>query len=184
MENAHNILVGKLERKIPLGRPRRGWEYNINTKKTENFLTNWATITFSMRNLLHWITVHRDILTNIFPHEGTGLEDLTFHVVEDVKCIPGHNRRSDLKLSCRSPLPAINIFVILSSEEEWISTEGNGGVNACRSTCKPTSWLKIFVFSKTIKQATTSTFQWVITVDFFLARFAPARVILNLTELN
>jgi hypothetical protein len=27
--NAHKILVGKPERKRPLGRPRRGWEDNI-----------------------------------------------------------------------------------------------------------------------------------------------------------
>jgi hypothetical protein len=27
--NAYRILVGKLEGKKPLGRPRRGWVYNI-----------------------------------------------------------------------------------------------------------------------------------------------------------
>jgi len=29
MRNAYNILVGKPERKRPLGKPRRRWEYNI-----------------------------------------------------------------------------------------------------------------------------------------------------------
>jgi hypothetical protein len=29
MKNAYRILVGKPERKRPLGRPRRGWENNI-----------------------------------------------------------------------------------------------------------------------------------------------------------
>jgi hypothetical protein len=29
MKNAYNILVGKPEGKIPLGRPRRRWEDNI-----------------------------------------------------------------------------------------------------------------------------------------------------------
>jgi hypothetical protein len=29
MRNAHNILVGKPERKRPLGRPRHKWEDNI-----------------------------------------------------------------------------------------------------------------------------------------------------------
>jgi hypothetical protein len=29
MRNAYNILVGKPERKIPLGRPRNRWEDNI-----------------------------------------------------------------------------------------------------------------------------------------------------------
>jgi hypothetical protein len=29
MRNAYNILVGKPERKIPLRRPRRRWEYYI-----------------------------------------------------------------------------------------------------------------------------------------------------------
>jgi hypothetical protein len=30
MRNAYNILVGKLERKRPLGRLRRRWKDNIN----------------------------------------------------------------------------------------------------------------------------------------------------------
>jgi hypothetical protein len=29
MRNAYEIQVGKLERKIPLRRPRHGWKYNV-----------------------------------------------------------------------------------------------------------------------------------------------------------
>jgi hypothetical protein len=29
MRNAYNIFVGKLEGKMPLGKPRRAWEDNI-----------------------------------------------------------------------------------------------------------------------------------------------------------
>jgi hypothetical protein len=35
MRNAYNIFVGKLERKRPLGRPRRRWEENIRTDLKE-----------------------------------------------------------------------------------------------------------------------------------------------------
>jgi hypothetical protein len=35
IRNAYNILVGKLEGKKPLGRPRRGWEDNIRMDRRE-----------------------------------------------------------------------------------------------------------------------------------------------------
>jgi hypothetical protein len=35
MRNAYEILVGKLEGKIPLGRPRRKWVGNIRMELTE-----------------------------------------------------------------------------------------------------------------------------------------------------
>jgi hypothetical protein len=38
MRNAHKIVVGKPERKRPLGRPRRRWEDNIKTDHRE---TGW-----------------------------------------------------------------------------------------------------------------------------------------------
>jgi hypothetical protein len=33
--NAYNILVGKPERKMPLGRPRRRWVYNMKMNLRE-----------------------------------------------------------------------------------------------------------------------------------------------------
>jgi hypothetical protein len=33
--NAYRVLVGKPERKRPLGRPRRRWEYNIKVEFRE-----------------------------------------------------------------------------------------------------------------------------------------------------
>jgi hypothetical protein len=35
MRNAYKILVGKTERKRPLGKPRRRWEDNIRKELTE-----------------------------------------------------------------------------------------------------------------------------------------------------
>jgi len=35
VDNAYEILVGKPERKRPLGRPRRRWEENIKTNPKE-----------------------------------------------------------------------------------------------------------------------------------------------------
>jgi hypothetical protein len=35
MRNTYNILIGKRERKRPLGRPRRRWEHNIKMNLRE-----------------------------------------------------------------------------------------------------------------------------------------------------
>ena len=39
----HRVLVGKLEGKMPLGRPRRGWEDNINPLMTKLYLSDLKT---------------------------------------------------------------------------------------------------------------------------------------------
>jgi hypothetical protein len=42
MRNARNILVGKCERKIPVWRPRRRWEYNIRMDLGEVWWGVWT----------------------------------------------------------------------------------------------------------------------------------------------
>lgn len=153
------------------------------TKRRDNFLNNWATTTFSTWTLLHSITVQ------IFSQISEGLEGLNFHVVYNVKLIPGHNHGSDLRVSCWPPLPAaINTSFIVSSEDEWISTEEDGAINIYSTTCRPTSWLKGYVFFlhlyNAIKQPTIFTFKRVFHFRLFLLTVAPAGVILNPTELN
>jgi hypothetical protein len=46
LRNSHGILVGKPERKRPLGRPRRRWEDNIRKDLREAGLTgvNWVNL--------------------------------------------------------------------------------------------------------------------------------------------
>jgi hypothetical protein len=41
MRNAYNVLVGKIERKRPLGRPRNRWEDNIRMDLME---TGWCEL--------------------------------------------------------------------------------------------------------------------------------------------
>jgi hypothetical protein len=49
MRNAYNILVGKLEGKRPIGRPRRRWDDNIRMDLRE---IGWEGV--------HWMHVSQD----------------------------------------------------------------------------------------------------------------------------
>jgi hypothetical protein len=58
----YRVLVGRLEGKRPLGRPRRRWEDNIKMDVGEvgtgsrNFLTSCKPVSFSRSSLLHEVS--------------------------------------------------------------------------------------------------------------------------------
>jgi hypothetical protein len=56
MRNGYTILVGKLEVKKPLGRPRRRWEDNIRMELKEVSCEVWTSF------IWHWIGINGGLL--------------------------------------------------------------------------------------------------------------------------
>jgi hypothetical protein len=61
MKNAYNILVGKSERKRPLGRPRRRWKDNIRMNLMEIAwkIVNWIHLA---KDWDQWLTILNTVL--------------------------------------------------------------------------------------------------------------------------